>query len=133
MNKGSCLCKKVQFEVSEAFYFQGNCHCTICRKSHGANLATQGMVKGSGFKLISGNNSISEFESSEGYFRAFCSCCGSRVFSYPKSKAFYGVALNSLDDATDIAPTMHVYTDSKAKWHVIGDDLPQFDQLPDNF
>ena len=43
--KGSCLCGAVTYEVAGPFEFVGNCHCSICRKSHGAAFATWGIIK----------------------------------------------------------------------------------------
>lgn len=131
MYKGSCLCKGVELKVTKDFHFQGNCHCEICRKSHGANHATQGMVCPDGFSILKGKDLISSFESSPSYFRAFCSSCGSRLFNYPESREFYGVALNILDEPKDLDPAIHIYTKSKAQSHVIGDDKPQYEGFPE--
>ena len=47
---GSCLCGAVTYEVAGPFEFMGNCHCSICRKSHGAPFATWGIVKPEHFR-----------------------------------------------------------------------------------
>ena len=38
--QGSCLCNAIRFEVDEFEPQTGNCHCSMCRKFHGAAYAT---------------------------------------------------------------------------------------------
>ena len=33
---GRCLCGDVVFEADAPFEFMGHCHCSMCRKHHGA-------------------------------------------------------------------------------------------------
>ena len=39
--RGSCVCNSIEFEVISILEMVFNCHCTRCRKSHGAAFATQ--------------------------------------------------------------------------------------------
>src|SRR5437016_5582954 len=34
--RGSCLCSDVAFELNAAGDWMGHCHCSMCRKAHGA-------------------------------------------------------------------------------------------------
>ena len=34
--RGSCLCGAVSYEITGSFKVIGHCHCSTCRKSHGA-------------------------------------------------------------------------------------------------
>jgi hypothetical protein len=34
--RGSCLCGKITYEIRGRPYFINHCHCSICRKAHGA-------------------------------------------------------------------------------------------------
>ncbi|HYX35667.1 MAG TPA: GFA family protein, partial [Oligoflexus sp.] len=72
MFKGSCLCESVQFEVNGEFRFIGNCHCLICRKSHGANYATQGLIDPGLLVITQGQEALASFASSAHYQRFFC-------------------------------------------------------------
>jgi hypothetical protein len=45
--KGSCLCGAVTYEITGPFEYVGNCHCSICRKSHGAAFANRSISAGS--------------------------------------------------------------------------------------
>ena len=39
-HKGSCFCGRVRYEIKGPIGPMSNCHCTDCRKSHGAAFAT---------------------------------------------------------------------------------------------
>ena len=70
---------------------------------------------------------MSEYESSPGKFRAFCSRCGSPVYSRredaPDSR---NIRLGSLDSDPERRPLAHVWVDSKASWYSIEDSLRQY-------
>ena len=40
MVKGSCLCGTVTWEMQPPFERMSHCHCSMCRKTHGAPFAT---------------------------------------------------------------------------------------------
>lgn len=130
MYRGSCLCETVKFEVRGPFQFLGHCHCRICRKSHGANHATQGLTAAPNLVIVDGADSLKSFASSAHYERFFCQVCGSRLFNAPKDRSFYSVALNALDEDPDLRPNFHTYVRSKAPWVSFSDDDPKFEQLP---
>ena len=68
--KGSCLCGVVTFVVSSFSEQAANCHCTMCRKFHGAAYGT--LVGVSGLKWISGIGHLKEFTAPNGTVRTFC-------------------------------------------------------------
>jgi hypothetical protein len=130
MLRGSCLCGKVSYEISGKLSGALNCHCSMCRKAHGAAFRSRARVNAADFKWIKGEDLITWFESSPGTQRGFCSRCGSPLLSRFDNKSSYGLPLGALDDDPGVKPLMHVYVASKAPWHDITDALPQFDALP---
>ena len=56
--RGSCLCGTVRFEITGPFAGAGHCHCSICRKSHGAAFATWAFVDPGEFRWTSGESSL---------------------------------------------------------------------------
>jgi len=66
MAKGKCLCGAIEFEVELISEKTFNCHCSRCRRSHGAAFATQVFAKGETFKFIKGEDKISEFKDRPG-------------------------------------------------------------------
>jgi hypothetical protein len=78
MNRGSCLCGAVQFETG-LLTTMVHCHCSMCRKHHGAMFATFLTGAEDGFRWLAGQERIETYRSSEHGFRPFCRTCGSVV------------------------------------------------------
>jgi hypothetical protein len=124
--KGSCLCGGVRYEISGALTGALNCHCSMCRKAHGAAFRSRAGVATADFSWIAGESLVTFYESSPGTHRGFCSVCGSPVLSrFDADPTRYGLPLGLLDDDPRLRPAMHVHVASKAPWHTITDDLPQ--------
>src|SRR6185436_2611050 len=99
MIRGSCLCKRVRFEIRGKLGRSSHCHCAMCRKAHGASFGTYAAVRVEDFKLIAGEELILRYRSSPGVDRTFCSRCGSRLqFISEKLPGIVDVALGTLDD-----------------------------------
>lgn len=123
MVKGSCLCGTVRWRV-ETPQWMGHCHCSMCRKAHGAAFATYLGAKPEDFAYESGAENVVTYESSPGYSRAFCATCGSCA-----PVALDGemeVPAGCLDDDPGVRAKRHIFVASKAPWHVIGGALPQY-------
>ena len=131
MPTGSCLCGAVRFEVRGAIGPVDHCHCSMCRRSHGAPFSTFGRVRRDELQLTAGADQLTRYASSEGVFRSFCARCGSRLFfrhaALPEHEF---VSIGSLDEETGLEPEAHIFAASKASWSRIQDDLPQHDGYP---
>jgi hypothetical protein len=138
--RGSCLCGGVKFEITGPLLRPLNCHCSLCRKQHGAAFRSRARVRRSDFKWIQGEELVTYYEATRGYRRGFCRVCGSPILnraephspvaeSHPQSLDEFGIALGTLDDDPGIRPESHIFVGSKASWFEITDDLPQFTEL----
>lgn len=128
---GGCLCGAVRYRLEGELGFVANCHCSICRRSHGASVATQAVLWKPQLQWITGEEGLQCFQATTGYNRCFCRHCGARLINYPDNLAFVSLSINSLDEVTEaLLPSMHVYVVSKPKLFSICDDLLQYDQLP---
>jgi hypothetical protein len=104
------------------------CHCSRCRKAQGSAFATNSPINESGFSLLSGKETLREYESSAGKFRAFCSNCGSPVFSrFTGKPGILRLRIGTLDTRIAERPSAHIYAGSHAEWFDILDDLPQYE------
>ncbi|MBZ2188822.1 GFA family protein [Alcanivorax sp. JB21] len=127
MYSGSCLCGGVQFNVKAELEPIQVCHCSQCRKAQGAPFATNIPVAASAFQLISGGELLTEFESSPGKKRVFCSRCGSPVYSSKDTlPGVLRLRAGLINERLGTKPIAHFYTASKCNWWSINDDLPQF-------
>lgn len=127
--KGSCQCGSVSFEIDGDLPDAGNCHCSMCRKIHGAAFATYATVDPTRFRWVSGEDFVSFYEASPGYRRMFCSRCGSILGSTDNGRVI-AVTLGCIDGDPGIKPRSNIFVGSKASWYDINDDLPRFDEYP---
>ena len=133
MIKGSCLCGAIEYEVEEIPGKIYNCHCSQCRKSHGAAFATQVFARGATLRFIKGKEFLKEYRhaSGNGGIRAFCSQCGSRLMNYlPEKNLYLSVALASVDSDFDGEPVAHAFVGSRALWHTPSTDIPSYESVP---
>ncbi|MEE9278765.1 MAG: GFA family protein [Myxococcota bacterium] len=130
MIRGSCLCGDVAWEYSGTPDFMGACHCSMCRKEHGAAFATAVAGSAEGYRLLRGKDSITGYESSPGAVRPFCSRCGSPVPPEPVPGRPSFMPAGCLDDDPGVRSSTNLFVASRAPWHEITDDVPSFDAYP---
>jgi hypothetical protein len=128
--RGSCLCGGVRFEIDGELLRPLHCHCSRCRKQHGAAFRSRARVRTADFKWLQGEQLVSYYESSPGFRRGFCRVCGSPVVNRPSSAEEFGVPLGILDDDPAIRTELHCFVADKAPWYEITDDLPQWPGYP---
>jgi hypothetical protein len=122
MLDGSCLCGQIVFTVNKPLSNMTHCHCSICRKVHGALFATY--VEAAGVQYQHGQDQIRTYESSEGFARAFCRTCGSVLPESNKDGSCY-LPAGLLNQDPEIRPEAHIFVESKSDYYDIQDELPQ--------
>jgi hypothetical protein len=127
--KGSCLCGAIQYSASE-IGAAVNCHCSRCRKWHGAAFASIVRVPIDALKIASGAELLVRYASSPEVERCFCRVCGSSLFTLRSDLGRAHVRLGTVDGDPGVRPSLHAYVGSKAPWFEIADSLPQHDALP---
>ena len=131
IHKGSCLCGGIRYEIHGKLSGVLNCHCSMCRKAHGAAFRTRASVRVADFRWLSGEELLTHYASSPGEQRTFCRVCGSNlVTKFEKHKEWYGFPLGTLDTDPGVKPACHVFVGSKAPWFEITDNLPQHEEFP---
>lgn len=131
---GSCLCGVVRFEVDEFTPQVAHCHCSMCRKFHGAAYATIASVSRSRFRWIEGENALKGFTAENGTTRTFCSHCGSSLmFSSPGApEETVEIALGAVDGNVPVEPNAHIFVASGTNWTTLSDGLPQYEEGRDS-
>ncbi len=141
----SCLCGNVRWEVSGPLTAEGaesgdplalltmsHCHCSRCRKAHGAPFATYLIVPEASFRITAGRDHIVRWRASEkGMARPFCDTCGSVVPDGTPWNGVVGTPAGSFEEDVGLRPMSHIFVASKAPWAEIHDDLPRFDGYPE--
>lgn len=124
---GQCLCGKVQYEFDTLSPLMGHCHCSMCRKFHGAAFASLGEVPKEDFRWTKGEKALKSYTADNQTIRRFCRHCGSSMsFEAPADKTVIEIALGTLDTPIPHQPDVHIYTKFKADWYPIEGQLPQF-------
>ncbi len=131
MITGGCQCGKVSYEADSAISDLSHCHCSMCRKLHGAAFATFAGVARDTFRWSAGEDDLGTYVSSDKIDRMFCKDCGSQlaVFFTPEPDTVY-LTMGTVDGNPDCPPAYHQFAASKAPWHEITDGKAQHDAWP---
>lgn len=119
--QGSCLCSAVRYELLTSPKAVSHCHCSQCRKGHGAAFASYGSVPRNALRIVEGAASIKAFASSKTVLREFCGECGSSLFWSSAEGQFanwVSVALGTLDTPFVPGKQKHVYAESLVDWYM---------------
>jgi hypothetical protein len=130
MIRGSCLCGQVRFELDGGIELINNCHCSMCRKAHGAAFGSFLHAESQGFRWTTGEDLMTTYQSSEGNARVFCRICGSNMPVLEGGGSQVTIPAGSLDDDPGVRPMVNIFVASKAPWFEISDALPQFERFP---
>ena len=129
MIRGSCLCGQVTYQLDGGVELINHCHCSMCRKAHGAAFASFLHATSEGFRWNSGESLVERYQSSVGNVRAFCRVCGSNM-PVVESGNHVIIPAGTLDDDPGVRPIVNIFAGFKAPWFAIEDSLPQFDEHP---
>ena len=77
MLHGSCLCGGIRYEISGELKDVLNCHCSMCRKAHGAAFRSRARIRAADFRLTCGEDLLTFYQSSPGTHRGYCRVCRS--------------------------------------------------------
>jgi len=128
---GGCLCGSVTYEIDESPVVAMHCHCSICRRAHGATFGSFAVIPKDKFRWTSALGDLGRYESAPGNERQFCRQCGSQVTMVEDwNPRGVTICMGSFYDDPGVLPSGHIFAGSKAPWHEITDDLPQADTWP---
>ena len=129
MIHGHCECGNVRFEIAGDIVDYAHCHCSQCRRLHGAAFATFAGVKRDTFRYVEGDQAVSTYASSDLIDRVFCAACGSNIMAIPHDEPdVYYLSMGVIDGNPPHPPAYHIFVASGAQWHDICDDLPRYDK-----
>ncbi|MFV9670306.1 GFA family protein [Pantoea sp. KXB25] len=126
--KGSCLCKKIQYECDVMEEGILNCHCHTCRKAHAAPYVPAAGVKREHFRWLKGSEYLSSYASSPDKLRHLCSLCGSNLMAERPHQGHVIVRVATLDEPPFSAAISYIWCSHDAPWLSEIQDTPYYAQ-----
>jgi hypothetical protein len=125
---GGCLCGGVRFEVNEPPVSANYCHCTRCQRRTGTAASAQARLAPGSFRITAGEDLVRAYKPEDGFPKAFCSACGSALWSVnPETGQVSGVRMAAFDQDPGIRPSARQFVAYAASWETIPDDgLPRY-------
>jgi len=123
--RGSCFCGEVRFTVTMPSLFCVHCHCSMCRRTHGAAFVTWFSVPSDQLALETPDALVRRASSDHGA-RSACGRCGTPLFFESTHRPDQvDVVLSNMHGPIDREPQMHVFFDDRAAWTRVADGLPR--------
>jgi hypothetical protein len=124
---GGCMCGAVRYELTAPPEYAGYCHCTRCQRRTGGAASISARAAPGSFRVTSGEDLVGVYRPPDGFEKAFCSGCGSALFSRnPENPDEVGVRMGTFDSDPGVRPSYHQYVANAAPWEPIPDDgLPR--------
>ena len=120
---GSCLCGAVRFEVVGALRDVVECHCAMCRKTHG-HIGAYTATPKEGLRIVEARG-LRWYRSSEQARRGFCGECGGTLFFEPANKDYVAIAAGTLDPPTGLKTVVQIHVNSAGDYYRIDESIRQ--------
>ena len=117
---GRCLCGQLTYEVSGDPIAAAVCHCRHCQRQSGGAFSVNLVLHESQLAVSGELQTYEETgENDDGVYvrRRFCGSCGSPIVSeLVRTEGVIAVKVGTLDDTSDIRPTVEVWCDDRQPW-----------------
>lgn len=110
---GGCACGKVRFLATGDPDRVGLCHCTTCRKKHGAPYNVFVVYPADRVKF---EGEMTGWKSSEHATRYSCARCASPIYMDEPNDGVVELHLGSFDDVGIFEPTAEIWTIRREPW-----------------
>ncbi len=129
---GSCYCGKVTFKADVLPETTTVCHCTDCQKLSGSPYRVNVFAPAEGV-VVEGpvKTFVKVSDSGRKRHQAFCSECGSSVYSAPlEGPDRYGFRVTLLDQRDQLMPRRQIWCDSELHWTQDLSGIPRMAKQP---
>jgi len=117
------MCGAVRYEVTAPLEYAGYCHCTRCQRRTGGAAAISARVVPGSYIVAQGGDRIAYYRPEQGFEKAFCSECGSALFSRnPADHDEVFVRMGTFDGDPGVRPSYRQFVAYAAPWEPIPDD-----------
>jgi hypothetical protein len=125
---GGCMCGAVRYEVDAPLEGAGYSHCTRCQRRTGGASGISARTRPGSFRVTEGEDRVSVYWPEQGFGKAFCSNCGSALWSVsPDDPPLISPRMGTFDSDPGVRPSYRQFVAYAAPWEPIPDDgLPRF-------
>ena len=127
--EGGCACGALRYRLTSEPLFVHCCHCLNCQRQTGSAFVINLLIEADRVEVGAGEAQPVDVprdgDRAQRIFR--CPRCRVALFSEYGRPEVRFVRGGTLDDPTDIAPDVHIYTRSKVGWVTLPEGTPAFD------
>ena len=125
--KGSCYCGAVRFTIKGPAKFSANCHCSLCRRFHGAPFVTWCGFQEQQVAIKSKKGALKTFRTLKTGTRKFCGHCGSMIFFIGRRwPGEVHIARALIHQEQGLSPSVHAFYSHRAQWINVEKRLKKF-------
>lgn len=121
---GGCLCGRVRYRLRGPLRDVVACHCRQCRRTSG-HFAAMTSVPCAHFELVTNDDALTWYRSSDHARRGFCRHCGSNLFWKPDDEDRIAITGGSLDGPLGVETSLHIYCAEKGDYYEIDPEIEQ--------
>ena len=105
----------------------GYCHCTRCQRRTGGGAEASARTREGSFRITRGEDEVKFYRPDEGSGDAFCSVCGSGLWSPSPDEQTISLRMGSFDTDPGVPITYRQFVNYAAPWEPIPDDgIPRY-------
>jgi len=127
--EGGCSCGEVRYRLTSEPLFTHCCHCLNCQRQTGSAFVINLLIEAGRVELVAGDPRPVDVPrddgSSQRIFR--CPTCQVAVYSQYGRPEVRFVRGGTLDDPSQVAPDVHIFTRSKLSWVAVPESVPAFE------
>jgi hypothetical protein len=132
--EGGCACGEVRYRLASDPLFIHCCHCLNCQRQTGSAFVINLLIEADHVEVLSGDPQPVDVARDDGSKQRIyrCPTCHVAVFSEYGWPELLFVRAGTLDQPSEVAPDVHIFTRSKLPWVALPDSVPAFEVYYDS-
>ncbi|HEY6031870.1 MAG TPA: GFA family protein, partial [Gaiellaceae bacterium] len=131
--EGGCSCGAIRYRLASEPLFTHCCHCLNCQRQTGSAFVVNLLIEADRVELLAGAPRPVDVPRDDGSAQRIfrCPSCQVAVYSQYGRPDVLFVRAGTLDDPSQVAPDVHIYTRSKLDWVALPPSVPSFEAYYD--
>ncbi len=127
--QGGCSCGAVRYRLLSEPLFTHCCHCLNCQRQTGSAFVINLLIETDRVELVAGAPQPVDVPRDDGSTQRIfrCPTCQVAVYSQYGRPEVRFVRAGTLDDPSQVAPDVHIFTRSKLSWIALPESVPAFE------